>query len=77
MKLIIELPDNLLDMDSFEFLGFLNEKMKDTITREVKEQLFDKYLAQYELTDLGITKKELRKAVIEKMAEKAVEKLED
>lgn len=77
MKLIIELPDNLLDMRSLEMLGFLNEKMEQAISREIKEQIVDRYIEQFGLDEIRIDKKELKQAVVEKMAERAIDRLED
>lgn len=73
MKLIIELPNNLLEEGQIDSLAFLSGTMKQLVAQEVKRQLVDEYMRRStSFTSLGITKADLKKAVLEKMAEEAV-----
>lgn len=73
MKLILELDTNLLDEAQLGVLPFLADEVKTYVAREVRDQLVAAYIEKLpSFGELGITKKELKAAVLDKMAEKAV-----
>lgn len=75
MKITFELADNILEETELNALSFISETTKQMLAREVRRQLTDVYMEKAEFEDLGITKEELKKAVLEKMAERAIENL--
>ncbi len=78
MKVTFELPDNLLTSEEADTLVFFSSTWKQLIAQEIKRQLVDRYIKSHpDLEGLEIDKAELRKAVTERMADRAIERLED
>lgn len=75
VKVIFEFDDNLIEETYMESTLFFNEKLKQVVAREIKKQLVDEYVKKLpDFGDLGITKEELKQEVLERMAERALEK---
>jgi hypothetical protein len=71
MKIFIEVPDNWFDIDSPSL--YASRDIANQVKEQVKEQVAEQYIKKIKLPRLNITNKELRKAVLNKMAERAIE----
>lgn len=75
VRVLIEIQENWVDFESP--LGFASSLIKDEVERKIHTVLVEQYVKKIKLPDLKITKKELKKAVINKMAEEALRKDND
>lgn len=75
MKIIIELPTNILDSDQLDSLSFIKETVRDEVAKRVKEQLVDIYLQERpDFSDLEITEQEIKDAILDRIAETYMER---
>lgn len=78
MKITFEFNDNILEETKLEATLFFNEKLKQVVARTIKKELVDYFRdRQPDFGDLGITKDDIKKTVIDLMAQEQVEKLKD
>jgi len=71
MKVYFEVKDDWIDAESPD--GFISMTMRDHALRALKQAFVEQILKKQKLPKITITQKELKKAVLEKMAEKAIE----
>lgn len=74
----VRLPMTWADLDeaASEF-GLLNPTLTREIRRCLKEVLVNEYIKKIEFPEITVDKEEVKKEIISKMAEKALEKYED
>jgi len=71
MKVYFEIKDDWIDAESPS--GFISMTMRDHAIWALKEAFVEQVLKKAKLPKITITPKELKKAVLEKMAERALE----
>jgi len=70
MKVTFEFDDNIIEETELESTLFFNKKLKNYVGRKLKDEIVEIYKKTHpKFDDLGITKEEIKKAVIEKIAE--------
>jgi len=74
MKITFELKDNILDEDSINNLSFLTQTVRKEVARSVENKLSEIYLSKAKFEDLGITKEDIKAAVLDRIVEKALNK---
>ncbi len=74
MKLIIELPDNILDLS-----GSLDNlfHIKGTVEEALNTAIVNQLLPKFEDMDIKVNKKEITKRLTERMIDRLVDKMED
>lgn len=75
MKIIIELPSNLIEISELEQFGWISGTVRELVIRGVVDALVSK-TPNLTLEDLGITKKEIKERVLEKIVDKAINSME-
>ena len=70
MKVLIEIPDNWFDFESP--LGLASYTIKQRLDSLLLEALKEQYISKVKLPKIKISNKELKKAIIDKMAERAL-----
>ena len=74
MKITFELKDNILDEDSINNLSFLTQTVRKEVARSVENKLAEIYLSKAKFEDLGITKEDIKAAVLDRIVERALNK---
>lgn len=74
MKITFELKDNILDEDSINNLSFLAQTVRKEVARSVENKLAEIYLSKAKFEDLGITKEDIKAAVLDRIVERALNK---
>ena len=72
IKVMLEVPEDFIDVESPTLWASLT--IRDEFRRRILEKAVDEYLKSAVMPKITITEKDLRNAVIEKMAERAIEK---
>lgn len=77
IKVFIELPDSekgLADIDDLSWMMHLGHKVKDQVNEVITRHLVDKYAGRFDdvLFDKEEIKREVKKRLIDKLAENAI-----
>lgn len=76
IKVMIEIPDNWLEESQGEGLLALMGTIRERFADRIFDKAIEKVLKDLKIPKIKFTQQELKKAVLEKMAEKAIEEHE-
>lgn len=76
MKVYFELPDKWLDSDLTGNLEWITKTVKEAVERKITDALVKEAISKTELPKIEVDKKKLEKVILNKIAEKAMEKYE-
>lgn len=75
IKVYFEIPTKWVDIESPTF--FTHDTLKKRLHDALLEALSEQYLSKVEMPKIEVTKKELKDAVIERMAQEIIDKGSD
>lgn len=69
MKIYIEVPDNWFDTEKLDNIGFVTRTCKEEMRKILMESISKKLLETLPIPKIVISKKELKKAVLDRIVE--------
>jgi hypothetical protein len=72
IRVLIEMPSNWWDFE--HPMGLATWTVRQMVEQKIEDALVEQYLSQVKLPKLDISKEEIRSRMIDKLAEKALDK---